>query len=286
MENSCSSELEGWRGETSGDRPMDMGGNPFKALGQRNLRQHEYGLLNKKWIQDSVESTFDEWDPILRSRLKQLCEAVMPPTRHKPFRKFLRMLCLNDWIWLCLARKAKYRIVRLRKAGCWAVELHRPKAYYSYGDKYFVKVSFSLDEKSNPSGFHLCRGSDNKSFDTAVLDADLLTRSLLCHFGRLHCGNDQEEDLQHLADLKGARLISSHDFYVEKQNLLTNKVNSKLYVLPPRSARSSNCREARLRLLFTLFCSLLLGAILLYAKKFGRLEHSGGPKPGAAMLGW
>lgn len=259
------------------------GNNPFQELGRQNHDRHASSKLSKRSIQSAVLGAFDRWDKMVVQRLQQLCDAVMPELRKKPVLDFMRLFCRNYFIWRFWGSKVKYRIIRDRKAGCWAVELYRSQAYYSYNNQYLVKLSFSLDEQFSPAGFHLCRGSDNKTFDTNALREDLLTRTLLCHFSRLKCGDNVDADVLHLTYLREQNMISSEVFALEKQHLHCNRSQSRLYVLPARSARSSLKMEARLRLLFCIFCSLLIVAALLYAKKFGGAAAPVS-KPGAELL--
>jgi len=148
------------------------------------------------------------------------------------------------------------------------LELFAANAYSSFASHNLVKVRFVLDDQSYPVGFHLCRGSDNQMFRTNSLSEDELTRSLTCHFSRLSCGSNLESDLVHLKFLHDKGLISTIDYASEKRNLTTQKASAKLYILPLKPAHIELKKVARWRILFTIFCILLLGAILLCAYRF------------------
>ena len=161
----------------------------------------------------------------------------------------------------------KYRVVRKRKEGVWALELAQ-SAKPHYSSRYLIKIQFGLNHQSFPCSFHVARGSDNKVFNSEGLKEQELPRILFAHFSRVSCGSSVEDDLQHMRELHEKDLISDSDYAFEKRQLLSNKHTSKLYVLPRTPTHVVMKKEARLRMLFVVFCVVLMSAILMCARMY------------------
>lgn len=250
------------------EQPPNRRGNPFREIEVQNSKKYSSSVQNRRGRREAVLQAFSQWDETVTQRLRQLGEAVMPPLAARPELAVLRFFCRNEWIWRIWGGRVKYRVVRCREAGFWAIELYRPQSHFTYGTRYLVKICFSLNEAWRPAGFHLYRGSDDKTFDTEILSESDLTQTLMCHFSRLDCGSCLAEDLKYLESLVGSGMISESDYAFEERRLVASRAGSRLFV-PPRSARSALKKEARQRVRFCLVCILLIAAALLRAGKFG-----------------
>ena len=253
------------------------GNNPFYDIEMKNRDRLLKYKTNKEKIQLFILREFDAWDLAVSIRLKQLIEAVLPELHHTPHLRFFRMLSKQNLFWMIFGRLIKYRIVRNRNEGMWELEFFNPSANSDYGQNDLVRVRFHLDDRFKPIGFHLCRGSDNKIFSTSSLSEDELTRTLVCHFSRLSCGSNQQDDIDHLRYLHDNKVISTTDYAVEKQSLLSNRMTGRLYVLPAKPAPESINQKAQAGLFLAVLGVLMIGVGLWCAHKLTYADAKSSP---------
>jgi len=252
--------------------------NPFRGIEKQNLERKAVAECQKRVVQRSIRQEFNQWDKLIFSRLEQLAMALTPQDSAVFFSRFWRFFFRSDLIWRFCSKKPMYRIVRRRKEGVWALELATDSKLHIYSP-HLVSVRFGLNEQFFPDSFHLDRGSDNQGFNTSSLDEQELTRILLAHFSRLGCGSTMEDDLAHLQELHEKRQLSDEDYCTEKKRLLSNRSGARLYVLPQRPAHDLLKRNARMRMLFVIVCTLLMGALLMCAYRSGRAEGRAAESP-------
>ena len=254
------------------------GNNPFYDIEKKNRDRLLQSKTNKKRVQLFILREFDAWNLAVSIRLKQLSEAVLPELHHTPHFRLFRILSKQNLFWMIFGSRIKYRIVRNRNEGMWELEFFNPSANPNYGQNDLVRVRFLLDDRSNPIGFHLCRGSDNKIFSTNSLSEDELTRTLVCHFSRLSCGSNQQDDLNHLHFLHDNNVISTTDYVAERQNLLRNRMQDRLYLLPAKPARESIKQKAQVGMFLAVLGVLLLGAALWCAHSLTHADAISSPQ--------
>ena len=248
----------------------------LKEIRKSNLKKYLEKRAELKKRKRVVVKFFEKCDFIISSQLKQLVIALFPYLCVRVYLIPLRFLSRNDLFWFFFKDFVKYRIVKIKKEGIWAVELSKNYVYnnYKYDLKYFIKIQFSLGEDFLPVAFVFRRGSDNKFFESSELLKTEVEKILVCHFSRYNCGDSLREDLKYLSFLLQEHFISKSEYEEEKKNLQKEERSPNIYAPLPLSSKVLIKIENRKKTVMCIVGVIIILYILLESKRISNEKHT------------
>ena len=248
----------------------------LKEIRKSNLNKYLEKRAELKKRKRIAVKFFEKCDFIISSQLKQLVVALFPYLCGRVYLIPLRFLSRNDFFWFFFKSFVKYRIVKIKEYGVWAVELSENHIYnnYKYDLKYFIKIQFSLGEDLLPVAIVFRRGSDNKFFESNELSKMEVEKILVCHFSRYNCGDSLREDLKYLSFLLHENFISKSEYEKEKKNLQKEERSPNIYAPLPLSSRVLIKMENRKKTVMCIVGVIIILYIFFESKRISKEKHT------------